>query len=99
MIAVFVLIASMSNDLVLATFQDGGDDKTESMQPQDDYHGLELTKKILRRGVFPVVAFLAGAFSYFIIFTVIDLGVDRSCKVLMGCVATTDFLQIFALIG
>ena len=65
---------------------------------EGDYHWLELTNQILRWLVFPVVAYLAGAFNYFIIFTIFDLGLDRSCKALMGFVAVADFIQILILI-
>ncbi|XP_075240026.1 uncharacterized protein LOC142335430 [Convolutriloba macropyga] len=65
---------------------------------QDDYHWLEMTNKILRWVVFPLVVFGATSCNYFIMFTVFDLGFDRACKVLMGCVALTDFIQLITLI-
>ncbi|XP_075264258.1 uncharacterized protein LOC142356186, partial [Convolutriloba macropyga] len=72
-------------------------EQTEEEQ-EGDFHGLEVTNRILRWVVFPLIVFFAASCNYFIIFTVFDLGLDRACKVLMGSVAVTDFIQIFSII-
>ncbi|XP_075253343.1 uncharacterized protein LOC142345140 [Convolutriloba macropyga] len=64
----------------------------------DDLYSLELSVKIMSRGVFPFVAFWAASCNYFLMFTVIDLGLDRASMVFMGCVAGTDFFQLLGLI-
>ena len=84
---------------VVAPIQSTISDESEKQSDIDgDCYWLEMTNNVLRWVVFPVAAYLAGACNYFIIFTVFDLGLDRACKVLMGFVAVTDFIQLLSII-
>ena len=67
--------------------------------PEEHLVAAQWTLFVLQYFVFPVVAYLACAVNYFLIFTVCDLGMRRASMVHMAGIAVADFVQTFGLIG
>ena len=72
----------------------GGSDKND----EQDLYKFRLTLTILRYLVFPVVCYFAAAVNYFLIYTVIDLGLKRASGAYMVAIGASDYVVILGLI-